>query len=161
MRASERYAATWTGDNSSTWNHMRISIPQLLNLGLSGYTFSGDDIGGFAGESDSRSADGLEGARCFQRHLPKSRDQGQSRREPWVDGPEQKAIRRHYIETRYQLLPYIYTETEEASRTGIPVNAAYVSGISRGLHVTDQRKRVHVRASSASGAQGHRVRRSV
>ena len=46
---TQRYAATWTGDNSSTWNHMRISIPQLLNLGLSGYTFIGDDIGGFAG----------------------------------------------------------------------------------------------------------------
>ena len=36
---TERYAATWTGDNSSTWNHMRLSIPQLINLGLSGYRF--------------------------------------------------------------------------------------------------------------------------
>src|SRR5438132_13092592 len=46
---AERYAATWTGDNSNTWNHMRISIPELLNLGLSGYAFVGDDIGGFNG----------------------------------------------------------------------------------------------------------------
>ena len=45
----QRYAATWTGDNSSTWNHLRLSIPMLLNLGLSGFALSGDDLGGFVG----------------------------------------------------------------------------------------------------------------
>ena len=45
----QRYAATWTGDNSSTWNHLRQTIPQLLNLGLSGFAMSGADVGGFAG----------------------------------------------------------------------------------------------------------------
>src|SRR6185437_5689401 len=44
-----RYAASWTGDNSSTWNHMRISIPMLENLGISGYPLVGDDIGGYKG----------------------------------------------------------------------------------------------------------------
>src|SRR5262249_48614184 len=29
--------------------------------------------------------------------------------------------RRRYIELRYQLLPYIYSQTEETSRTGIPL----------------------------------------
>eukprot|EP00249_Psilotum_nudum_P021107 c27973_g1_i1 orf=805-2346(+) len=46
---SHRYAATWTGDNLSTWNHLHMSIPISLNLGLSGQAFSGPDIGGFAG----------------------------------------------------------------------------------------------------------------
>ncbi|PYV13982.1 MAG: alpha-glucosidase, partial [Acidobacteria bacterium] len=41
----QRYAATWTGDNSSTWNHYRLSIPTLLSLGISGMPFAGDDIG--------------------------------------------------------------------------------------------------------------------
>lgn len=45
----ERYAASWTGDNSSTWNHMRISVPMLENLGISGLPLMGDDIGGFVG----------------------------------------------------------------------------------------------------------------
>src|SRR3989442_14336532 len=27
---AQRYAATWTGDNSSTWNHLAMSVPQLL-----------------------------------------------------------------------------------------------------------------------------------
>jgi alpha-glucosidase len=41
--------------------------------------------------------------------------------EVWVHGPEQEAIRRRYIETRYRLLPYIYTLAEESSRTGVPM----------------------------------------
>ncbi len=45
----QRYAATWTGDNSATWNHLRQTTPQLLNLGLSGFSLAGADVGGFAG----------------------------------------------------------------------------------------------------------------
>ena len=46
---AQRYAATWTGDNSATWNHIGMSVPHIMNLGLSGYSLVGDDIGGFAG----------------------------------------------------------------------------------------------------------------
>ena len=45
----QRYGFTWTGDNSATWNHLRLATQQLLNLGLSGISFVGDDIGGFNG----------------------------------------------------------------------------------------------------------------
>ncbi|HYW98701.1 MAG TPA: TIM-barrel domain-containing protein, partial [Candidatus Elarobacter sp.] len=34
---AQRYAATWTGDNSSTWNHLKMSTPMLLSMGISGY----------------------------------------------------------------------------------------------------------------------------
>jgi alpha-glucosidase len=46
---TQRYAATWTGDNPASWNHMRLSLSQLMGLGVSGYSFVGDDIGGFNG----------------------------------------------------------------------------------------------------------------
>jgi alpha-glucosidase len=48
-------------------------------------------------------------------------NKGAGDKEVWVDGPEQEAIRRRYIEERYRLLPYIYTLVEEFSRTGLPV----------------------------------------
>jgi alpha-glucosidase len=38
-----------------------------------------------------------------------------------VHGPKHEAIRRRYIELRYRLLPYVYTVTEEAARTGMPI----------------------------------------
>jgi len=33
-----------SGDNSSTWNHLKLSIPMLLNLGMSGFAYSGADV---------------------------------------------------------------------------------------------------------------------
>jgi alpha-glucosidase len=42
--------------------------------------------------------------------------------EVWVDGPEQEAIRRRYIEERYRLMPYLYTVAEETSRDGLPID---------------------------------------
>lgn len=118
---TERYAATWTGDNSSTWNHLKMSTPMLLSMGISGYGFVGDDIGGFAG---SPQADLL--TRWFEvgAFNPIYRDhtaKGTLDQEPWVHGPEQEAIRRRYIALRYSLLPYTYTYVEEMSRTGIPL----------------------------------------
>jgi alpha-glucosidase len=118
---AQRYASTWTGDNSSTWNHMRISIPQLLNLGLSGYTFVGDDIGGFAGSPTPELLTRWMELGAFNPIYRNHAAKGTRNREPWVDGPEHEAIRKRYIELRYQLLPYIYTGMEEASRTGIPL----------------------------------------
>lgn len=44
---SHRFAGLWTGDNQSTWDFLDISIVQVLALGLSGITISGQDVGGF------------------------------------------------------------------------------------------------------------------
>ena len=118
---AERYASTWTGDNSSTWNHMRISIPQLLNLGLSGYAFAGADIGGFNGSPTPELLTRWMELGAFNPIYRNHGTKGSRDREPWVDGPVQEAIRKKYIETRYRLLPYIYTAIEETSRTGVPL----------------------------------------
>ena len=118
---AQRYAATWTGDNSSTWNHLAMSTPMLLSLGISGFPLIGDDIGGFAG---SPTADLL--TRWFEVGAlnPIYRDhtaKGTADQEPWVHGPEHEAIRKKFIELRYQLMPYLYTGVEEATRTGLPL----------------------------------------
>ena len=117
----QRYAATWTGDNSSTWNHLRQTTPQLLNLGLSGFALSGADVGGFAGSPPPALLTRWLMLAAFQ---PIDRDhaaKGTRDHEPWVDGPEQEAIRRRYIEERYRLMPYLYTTVEETSRDGLPI----------------------------------------
>jgi len=118
---AQRYAATWTGDNSSTWNHLKMSTPMLMSMGISGMPLVGDDIGGFAG---SPTPDLL--TRWFEVGAlnPIYRDhtaKGTADQEPWVHGPEHEAIRRKYIELRYRLLPYVYTAIEETTRTGIPL----------------------------------------
>jgi alpha-glucosidase len=118
----QRYSTTWTGDNSSTWNHLRMTVPQLVNLGLSGFSLAGADVGGFAG---SPPADLLTKWIELSAFQPIDRDhsaKGTRRHEVWVDGPEQENIRRKYIEERYRLMPYLYTTAEETSHDGVPID---------------------------------------
>jgi alpha-glucosidase len=117
----QRYAATWTGDNSSTWNHLRNTTPMLLNLGLSGFGMSGADVGGFIGTPQPDLLTRWIELATFQ---PIDRDHANEHtgdHEVWVHGPEHEAIRRRYIEERYKLMPYLYTAAEEMTRTGIPI----------------------------------------
>ena len=116
-----RYAATWTGDNSATWNHLGMSTPMLLNLGLSGYPIVGDDIGGFANSPPAELLTRWYELGAFNPIFRNHAAKGTADREPWVNGPDHEAIRRRYIELRYKLLPYIYSQTEETSRSGIPL----------------------------------------
>ena len=117
----QRYAAVWMGDNSSLWEHLEMSMPQLCGMGLSGVPFVGVDIGGFW-ESGS--------AELFARWIelgafyPFSRGhsaEGTPQKEPWVWGEAVEAISRKYLELRYRLLPYLYTLFWEHSQNGSPV----------------------------------------
>jgi alpha-glucosidase len=117
----QRYAATWTGDNSSSWNHLRFTTPMLENLGLSGFAFCGADVGGFAGTPTPELLTRWIEVATFQPIDRDHTEKGTGDQEPWVGGAEHEAIRRHFIETRYQLMPYLYTLAEEASRTGLPI----------------------------------------
>jgi alpha-glucosidase len=117
----QRYAVTWTGDNDSTWNHLRMTMPQLMNLGLSGFSMAGADVGGFAGSPSPELLTKWIEVAAFQ---PIDRDhsaKGTRPHEVWVDGPAQEAIRRHFIEERYRLLPYLYTAAEGTSHDGVPL----------------------------------------
>jgi alpha-glucosidase len=117
----QRYAVTWTGDNVSTWNHLKLSVAMLLNLGLSGFAYSGADVGGYAGAPDAQLLTRWIELAAF---MPVFRDhytKGAVRKEPWVDGPQHLAIRRHFIEERYRLLPYIYALADQNARSGAPL----------------------------------------
>jgi alpha-glucosidase len=117
---TQRYSATWTGDNSSTWNHLNMSTPMLMSMGLSGYTLVGDDIGGFAGSPPPDLLTRWLEVGVFNPIYRDHTNKSTLDQEPWVHGPEHEAIRRRYIELRYKLMPYIYTGIEETSRTGLP-----------------------------------------
>jgi alpha-glucosidase len=117
----QRYALTWTGDDSSTWNHLRLQSFMLENLGLSGFSFAGADVGGFAGTPPADLLTRWMEVAAFE---PIDRDHtelGTGNQEPWVGGAAQEAIRRHFIDQRYRLMPYFYTVSEESSVTGLPM----------------------------------------
>ncbi|HVI04502.1 MAG TPA: TIM-barrel domain-containing protein, partial [Sphingomicrobium sp.] len=117
----QRYAVTWTGDNSSTFDHLKLMVHQLINLGLSGFSYAGADIGGFTGgpspELMTRWFEIGAFTPIFRDHSAKDTP----RAEPWVDGPRQLAIRRRFVEERYRLMPYLYALADLNARTGDPL----------------------------------------
>lgn len=116
-----RYAATWTGDNTSTWDDVRWSISMCLNMGLSGQPFVGPDLGGFMGEG---SPDMMAKWWGFGTLLPFCRGhttKNNIEKEPWSFGPEAEATITRALRRRYRLLPYLYTLFREAHDTGMPV----------------------------------------
>jgi alpha-glucosidase len=117
----QRYGATWTGDNASNWDYLRVSIPMSINLGLSGQPFSGPDIGGFAQNSEPEL---LANWMAVGAYYPFSRNhsvKGSIDQEPWAMGKKVEDVSRTAINRRYRLLPYLYTQFYKASLTGLPI----------------------------------------
>lgn len=117
----QRYAATWTGDNSSTPKHMRLSVPMSITLGLSGQPFNGPDLGGFSENANSELWSDWVTMGVFFPFCRGHAVKGSNNKEPWAFGAEVEATARIAINRRYRLMPYLYTLFEEASRSGLPV----------------------------------------
>ncbi len=116
-----RYAATWTGDNEATWDHLAWSIPMVLNLGLSGQPFSGPDIGGFSGNADARLFARWMGIGALLPFARVHSIKDSADHEPWALGEACERTCRLALERRYRLMPYLYTLFHEASKSGLPI----------------------------------------
>ena len=117
----QRYSTMWTGDTTSTWETLQLSIPMFTSLGLSGEPFVGSDVGGFIGRGNgellTRSYQvSFLAPFCRNHKVIDGYDQ-----EPWRFGKHYEDIIRKYLKLRYQLLPFLYTTLEEAHRTGVPL----------------------------------------
>ena len=117
----QRYAATWTGDNLSHPDHMKLSVPMTLTLGLSGQPFNGPDIGGFCENSNGELVAQWTALGVYFPFVRSHNTKGTVAQEPWAFTPEVLDACRTAINRRYRLMPYIYTLFREASETGMPV----------------------------------------
>ncbi|EFM10058.1 Alpha-glucosidase [Paenibacillus curdlanolyticus YK9] len=117
----QKYAAVWTGDNRSYWEHLALSIPMIMNLGMSGVAFTGADVGGFAAHSGGELLARWTQAGALLPYFRNHSELSAIRQEPWVFGPVVEDICRASINLRYRLLPAIYSLFREASETGLPV----------------------------------------
>lgn len=137
----QRYGAVWLGDNKSWFEHLRLSIPMLMNVGLCGFAQSGVDIGGF-GEN----ADGELLIRWYQTGIfyPFFRNHcamGQRPQEPWAFGPKVERAIRKLIRARYRLTRYVERLFVEHRESGAPLMrplAWHYPDDSHAWHVSDQ-----------------------
>ncbi|TFB24452.1 glycoside hydrolase family 31 protein [Filobacillus milosensis] len=117
----QKYAAVWTGDNRSFWEHLEMAIPMCLNLGVSGVTYTGPDVGGFAHDSNGEL---LTRWTQFGAFTPFFRNHSAiefAYQEPWQFGEKYEEVVKKYIQLRYKWLPHIYKLFKDASETGVPV----------------------------------------
>ncbi len=117
----QRHALQWTGDNSSWWEHLWMSMPQLQNLGLSGVAWAGVDIGGFWGDTNGELLARWTEFGVFQPFCRNHTAIGTRRQEPWAFGEAVESVCRKMLKLRQRLLPYLYSLFEECHRTGAPV----------------------------------------
>jgi alpha-glucosidase len=117
----QRHALLWTGDNSSTWEHLTMSLSQLQNLGLSGVGWTGVDIGGYYGDTSGELLARWTEFGIFQPFARNHSEKTTRRQEPWLFGEPYESISREMLKLRQRLLPYLYTLFEECHRTGAPI----------------------------------------
>jgi len=117
----QRHALVWTGDNSATWEHLAMAIPQLLNLGLSGVSWSGVDIGGFYGDASGELLARWMEFGIFQAFCRNHSEKQTRHQEPWLFGDTYEAVYRAMAKLRMRLLPYFYSLFDESQRTGAPM----------------------------------------
>jgi alpha-glucosidase len=117
----QRHALQWTGDNSSWWEHLWMTMPQLQNLGLSGVAWAGVDVGGFFDDCGGELLARWYEMGVFQPFCRNHSAKGTHPQEPWVFGERYEEVVRKMVKLRMRLLPYLYGLFEECHRTGAPI----------------------------------------
>ena len=115
---SQRLPIHWGGDNSPNWENIGPQLCGGLSLGLSGFTFWSQDIGGFIAPTWGRLLTRWIQLGVFLSH---SRVHGTGDRELYAFDAETLRIGRDFIALRYRLLPYILGEAAWCAARGQPM----------------------------------------
>lgn len=138
---SQRAGAIWTGDNTAEWSHLKISVPMLLTLSITGISHSGADVGGFFKNPDAellvrwyqvnfkalskyflKLNELLNNCKAgaYQPFFRAHAHIDTRRREPWLFDEQTKNLIREAVHARYNLLYYWYTLFYLNEKSGVP-----------------------------------------
>ena len=117
----QRYAVTWTGDQSGSWDYIRWHISTLIGSGLSGQIYSTGDVDGIFGGSPETFTRDLQW-KCFTPVLMGMSGWSKAaRKHPWWFEEPYRSINRKYLKLKMRLMPYMYTYAWQAEKTGAPI----------------------------------------
>lgn len=133
---SQKFPVHWGGDCWSDYESMEESLRGGLSLLMSGFGYWAHDIGGF--ESTS-TADVYKRWVAFGLLSSHSRLHGSSSyRVPWAYDEEAVDVVRYFTRLKARLMPYLYRNAIETSKTGVPMMRSMV------LEFTDDRTAQYV-----------------
>ncbi len=104
LAGGQRYAAVWPGDNTADWSSLRQSLPTLMGLGFSGFSFVGADIGGFAHYPSAELFTRWIQAAVFSPFMRAHTEAATPDQDPWSFGARHEPVNRCAIKLRYELL---------------------------------------------------------
>jgi alpha-D-xyloside xylohydrolase len=121
---SQRYPVHWGGDAATSDNAMAATLRGGLSFGLSGFSFWSHDIGGFVTAAPEDLYRRWTPFGMLSSHV---RSHGNPPTEPWEYGEDFMNVFRDTDNLRYELMPYIYSQSKHASQNGLPmVRALFV-----------------------------------
>jgi alpha-glucosidase len=122
MPGIQRYAQTWSGDNTTGWRTLRWNIRTGLQMGLSGMFNVGHDVGGFYGPVPDPELflRWVQACSLNPRMVMNSWKEGGITNLPWMH-PSVTAAVKGAIELRYRLIPYLWSLFERASYHHEPI----------------------------------------
>ncbi|HTS91274.1 MAG TPA: glycoside hydrolase family 31 protein [Stellaceae bacterium] len=118
----QRYAQTWSGDNSTSWASLRWNLRTGLQMSLSGMFNIGHDVGGFSGPVPSPEllVRFTQSGLLHPRFIMNSWKADGTVTTPWLHAESLPAIR-WAIRLRYRLMPYLYSLYRRAFETSEPI----------------------------------------
>ena len=135
----QRYSAMWTGDNNSSDDHMLLGYRMINSMGLTGVAFDGVDIGGFTGNPSPELMVRWMSLGVYTPMFRNHTAKGNTSHEPWDWGESNEILMRHFIQTRYRLIPYLYSTFYEATQSGMPVSRSLAINYTHNDEVYDTR----------------------
>lgn len=105
---AHRYGGIWTGDVNSWWSHLEQHIKVLPGLSMSGFLYSGSDIGGFGYDTSRDLLLRWTQLSVFTPLMRNHSSAGTRLQEYYrYENPEDF---RSVLNLRYKLIPYLYSE---------------------------------------------------
>lgn len=118
---TQRYAVTWTGDQSASWDYIRWHIPTLIGSGLSGQAYATGDVDAIFGGSPETFTRDLQWKSFTPVLMGMSGWSEAERKHPWWFEEPYRSINRKYLKLKLRLTPLMYTLAREAELTGAPL----------------------------------------
>lgn len=129
--AEHRTTLDFTGDTWGTWNTLASQASLSQAMGSIGQAYVSNDIGSFLGDPISRARNLPDDLYLrwlqlgtFQSIMRLHSDSSQNSRLPSEYGGVTQAIGDSFLRLREQLVPYLYTLSNETTRTGLPMTRA-------------------------------------
>jgi len=118
----QRYAQTWSGDNTTSWATLKWNIRTGLQMSLSGMFNIGHDVGGFFGPIPEPELllRWVQACALNPRMVMNSWKAGNVSNLPWMH-PEVTEQVLDAIRLRYRLMPYLWQCFERATERHVPI----------------------------------------